>query len=389
MKKRVVAVLVCAAMGMALMAGCGSSDDTESAAEDTTEAEEEAEEEETTEEAASDIVYSEEYFVSSDFAAEDNATSITTRYFIDLLKERSGGSVEVEEYFNGTLAGSTAALEAIGTGQADFGTLGTLFNPSDVPLYQITMAVPFGTTDPRVAGEAMQEMVDTHPEFEEEFENAGLILLAAKGTENYNMISKDEVTSIDQLKGTVVAVGGVYAPSWFEAIGAATTAADSTQAYQSLKTNVYPATFIYNSVYDQYSLYEVCDYVLEMDGGARCPQAMAFNKATFESLDEDMQNLIYECALDAVDMYYDWLDGEIDAWTDSLIENGVTITEMSAEEKQAWGDAIMADANNSIQAWIDSANDLGYDGDGLMSDYLQILLNLGVEFPFDASIYIQ
>lgn len=328
--------------------------------------------------------------VSSEFSTEDNAISINTRFFIDELKARSNGSIEVEEYWAGTLAGAAAVFEAISTRQADFGTLPSFTAPSQLPLTQISMAVPFGAVTPRQAGEALNKLREMYAaEFEKEYSSQNLVCLYSKGTENYNLITKNHIDSIADLAGTKVAVGGVYAPSWFEAIGAVTTAADATAAYQNMKTNVYPATFIYDSTYVQYSLYEICDYVLDMNGGARCPQAYVMNKEAFDSLDEATQKLVMECAQAAAEKYYDWMDEQIEIWEQKLIDEGVEIVTLSAEEKQAWGDAIFAAETNSIQKWIDTANAAGYPGDQMMSDYLQILIDMGCDLPYDVSAFLK
>lgn len=326
--------------------------------------------------------------VASAFSTEDNAISINDRFFIDLIKERSGGSVEVEEYWAGTLAGATAAFEAMSTRQADMGTIATFFNPSELPLTQISMAVPFGAVTPRQAGEALNKLREMYPEeFDSEYAKQGLVCLYSKGTENYNLITKNHVESISDLAGTKVAVAGVYAPSWFEAIGAVTTAADATAAYQNLKTNVYPSTFIYGSSYVQYSLYEVCSYVLDMDGGARCPQAYVMNKEAFDSLNPATQELVRQCAQEAAEKYYDWMDEQITVWRQTLVDNGVTVITLSDAERRAWGDAIFSAPTNSIQKWIDAADAAGYNGGQIMSDYLKILSDLGCELPYDISAF--
>lgn len=332
--------------------------------------------------------YPEITLVSADFAPEDNAIAITTRFFIDELTKRSDGRITVEENFGGTLLGSMALYEGIATGQVDFGTISPLFNPSDLPLTQISCSVPFGTTDGKVVSDAMNQLMASREEFEAEYEKAGIVNLFNKGTESYTLMTKNRIDTIDGLRGEKVAVGGVYYPSCFEALGCVCTAADSSAAYQHLKTNVFSSFWAFDSSYVQYSLYEVCKYVLDMNGGARCTQALVFNRDKFQSMDEPTQQLILECADAAYDQYNEWLAAQMDSWRQDMLDNGVEYIVMSDAEKQAWADAIFAQETNSIQKWIDSAGASGYDGASIMAEYLTILQDAGVEFPYDISMFV-
>ena len=385
MINKMISICMCGLLACSVLAGCGNSSSKDNSGGNTSSAGNTS----AAEEAGGDYEYPEIEFVSADFAAEDNAISITTRFFIDELKERSGGKITVQENFGGTLAGSQALYECISTGQADFGTISPLFNPAQLPLAQISCAVPFGTTEGKVASDAMNELAAESDAFAQEAENSNLVTLYYKGTESYTLMTKDKIDSVSDLKGKKVAVGGVYYPSWFEAIGAVTTAADATSAYQNLKTNVYEAFWAFDSSYVQYSLYEVCDYVLDMSGGARCTQALVMNKDVYDSLDPQVQDLINECAQASYEKYNDWLAEQMDGWYQTMQDEGVEYVVLSDEEKAAWADSIFAQDTNSIDMWIETANAAGYDGAAIMSQYLTILQNSGTEFPYDVSAYIQ
>ena len=388
MKKKVVGILMTLALAGSLLAGCGSGGGSDQGGSAKADADTGSVSAGDTGDYNVDDIETVN-LISSDFTTDDNAVGISTRFFIDELKERSGGKITVTEYFGGTLASSTGSYEAYTTGQADIGTLATFFNPSELPLTQISMAVPFGASTPQEAGEAMEKLKEKHPEIEEEFEKNNLVCLYSKGTENYNLIMKNKVSGLDDLKGQKIAVGGVYSPSWFDAIGVVTTAADSTAAYQNLKTNVYSGTFVYDSVYAQYSLYEVCDCVLDMNGGARCPQSLVINKTKYDSFNDATKAVIQESAQAAAEDYYKWIAEQTESWRKTLTDNGMEIVTLSDEDKAAWGEAIFSKDSNSIQAWIDSADAAGYDGAAIMSDYLTILTDMGCDLPYDTSAFIK
>ena len=167
-------------------------------------------------------------------------------------------------------------------------------------------------------------------------------------------------------------MGGVYYIPWFQSIGAVPVNAAAADLYQTIKTGVASGSFVYDSIYCNYKLYEVEDYCLQVGLGARNNNVLCFNKDMWESLDEKTQQLFQECADEAMAEFQDWQQSEMDGWEQEMLDNGVTISTLSDEAKAEWAETA-----------------LGYDGAGIMSAYLQAGEELGYEWHFDTTPYIQ
>ena len=150
-------------------------------------------------------------------------------------------------------------------------------------------------------------------------------------------------------------MGGVYYIPWFQSIGAVPVNAAAADLYQTIKTGVASGSFVYDSIYCNYKLYEVEDYCLQVGLGARNNNVLCFNKDMWESLDEKTQQLFQECA---------------------------------DEAKAEWAETALG-YQDTLQTWIDEVTALGYDGAGIMSAYLQAGEELGYEWHFDTTPYIQ
>lgn len=186
---------------------------------------------------------------------------------IALVTERSGGAITFEVYYNAQLGKATDNLTTIGSGIADLGTVCTLYTPSNLPLSQITYCIPFAPSDPNLAAQLMYRVSQEHPEFYGEYEKNGVVCLAWKGNEPYKLYSKNSITSTSQLNGMKLTLGGVYYIPWFESIGAVPVSAPAADLYQTIKTGVATGSFVYDSIYCDYKLYEVEDYCLEVGLG--------------------------------------------------------------------------------------------------------------------------
>ena len=68
--------------------------------------------------------------------------------------------------------------------------------------------------------------------------------------------------------------------------------------------------------------------------------------------------------------------------------HGVTISTLSDEAKAEWAETALG-YQDTLQTWIDEVTALGYDGAGIMSAYLQAGEELGYEWHFDTTPYIQ
>ncbi len=321
-------------------------------------------------------------------ASETNSISITSRLFIDKVTEYTDGAVTFDEYFNAQLGAGTDQLTTIGSGIADCGDIVTLYFTSDLLLSQITYCMPFSPSDPKTAADIMNDFVELYPEVLEETESNGVYTLFYKGIESYDIFGTVEINSIYDLDGNRFCVGGIYYSPWFQALGAVPMSSTIATMYQDYKNNVNDSGLQYASSWVEYSLYEVAPYWCQINMGSRACHIFGFNLDTWNSLDEEMQELFQLIADEVYIEYHEWLSSNISEWADYLTnETDMIITTISDEEKEEWVQLIF-DYQDTIQMWIDDADAAGYDGAQMISDFLQIAESYGHEWPFDSSRYL-
>lgn len=318
----------------------------------------------------------------------DKAKAHDIEIFTDLVTERSGGAITFEVYYNAQLGKATDNLSTIGSGIADLGTVCTLYTPSNLPLSQITYCIPFAPSDPTLAAQLMYEVSKAHPEFYEEYEKNNVVNLGWKGNEPYKLYSKNQLTSTSQLNGMKLTLGGVYYIPWFEAVGGVPVNAPAADLYQTIKTGVATGSFVYDSIYCDYKLYEVEDFCLEVGLGARNNDTICFNKTVWDGLDDATKALLQECADEAMAQFQTWQDEQMAGWSQEMADNGVTTSPLSDQEKADWAETAL-DYKDTLQMWIDEVTALGYDGAGIMSTYLKAGESLGYQWAFDTAPYIQ
>ena len=332
--------------------------------------------------------YPKREFIVAAIDSHDKTSAHEIEIFTNLVTERSGGAITFKVFYDNLLGKATDNLNTLSSGIADLGTVCTLYTPSNLPLSQITYCVPFAPDDPVLAAKLMYKVSEAYPEFYEEYEKNNVVCLGWKGNEPYKLYSKGPIEELAQLKGKKTTLGGVYYIPWFQSIGAVPVNAAAADLYQTIKTGVASGSFVYDSIYCNYKLYEVEDYCLEVGLGARNNNVLCFNKDMWESLDEKTRQLFQECADEAMAEFQDWQQSEMDGWEQEMLDNGVTISTLSDEAKAEWAETALG-YQDTLQTWIDEVTALGYDGAGIMSAYLQAGEELGYEWHFDTTPYIQ
>lgn len=335
-----------------------------------------------------EIAYPERTLTVAALDSADTAKAHDIQIFTDLVTERSGGAITFNVQYDALLGKATDNLSTIGTGIADLGTVCTLYTPSQLPLSQITYCVPFAPSDPTLAAQLMYKVSEAHPEFYAEYENNAVVNLGWKGNEPYKMYSKNQITSVSQLNGIKMTLGGVYYIPWFESVGAVPVNAPAADLYQTIKTGVATASFVYDSIYCNYKLYEVENFCLEVGLGARNCDTICINKSLWDSFDDNTKVLFQSCADEAMAEFQKWQDDQMSAWVSEMESNQVTISPLSDQEKSNWAETAL-DYKDTLQMWIDEVTGLGYDGAAIMSTYLKAGQDLGYTWAFDTAPYIQ
>ena len=319
-------------------------------------------------------------------SAEDTGKSYDCRLFIDKVTQASGGNITFTEYFNAALAKPTQNLDAIGSGIADCGTVVNLYTPSQLPLSQISYPMPFGPTDGQMISDIMTQLSEKHPEFYQEYEKNNVHVLAYKGNESYKIYSSTPITSIAELHGRKIGMGGVYYIPWFQAAGAVPVNMPGGDAYQAVKTGVIEGEFVYDSFAYEYKWYEVMGYIYDVQMGTRNNDVLCINLDVWNSLDAETQALLETCAEEAYQEFHEWESAKCAEWNQLLKDNGMTETVITEEEKADWAEQALSQTD-TIQQWIDDVTALGYDGAQFMRDYFSIAESLGWEWVFDTSKY--
>lgn len=306
MKKKLTAVLTAAVLAFSL-AGCGA------------------------EEAAAPVSesgYPEYHWNASMTVSESTINYKMVERFAQLLNERSGGSITVDIYPGGQLGNTTEFTEAVIGGSIDFGTGMTTDLVDFVPALGI-FDIPnlFDTVDQMrtVLGGEMTGVLN-------EYCNKGGIQMLGYSDAGFRQLTTNKaVHSVEDLAGQRIRVmTNKYHIAYWNALGASATPMQFTEVFMGIQQGTIDGEENpYMNIVGN-NIQEVQDYVVETN---HLGHIITFymNRDLYQSLPENVRELVGECAADSIDYANSIADESIAADKKTCEDAGCEIITLDEE----------------------------------------------------------
>lgn len=305
---------------------------------------------------------------------------IAQQAFVDEIAKETNGKVTIEPYFSGSLLAGDEDLSGLETGVADMGALFASYHPQELPVtnWFAQMQSPRADTAPHglvQAGAALHKFVNNSDALVKEYEEHNLVLLgASSGASNVNLLCKDPITSLDDVKGTRVRVAGPVYADEMKALGFTPVSLTTPEIYEALERGVVDCELNDPTSMVALGWWEVAKAFHAIPGSGQANAMMVVNRDTWESLPDDvhkimrsaMQNYngrILEAGLDG---YKNFAEGA-DAQGLTFVDPQTLAEPLEAYQETYMGKGLIDDAPPSIddpekfiQDWR-SALDWGMD----------------------------
>ncbi len=282
--------------------------------------------------------------------------------------------IEWNEAYGGTLYNFENTIEAIEQGIADFGWVGTLWEPAKMPLQNIMFATPFVTDDPNIAVKVMDEMMEKSPHFQKEWETQNAVYFSATTSDSYQLFTKFPVNTQADLKGKkFLAAGAVGA--WMEGLGATAVNAAIPNFYNMVQTGVGDGVVLIPSGAVPIKLHEVAPYVTYVNMGAVTFGAFAANKQRWESLPQEVRDTILPIAREYAAENIRIVQEREKAGLELMKKEGAKVSTLPEDERRRWAQALP----NLARTWAEAAEKRGQPGKQIMKEYMSAMRAAGAK----------
>lgn len=364
--KKLIALLLCAAMCTALLASCGNSSNsstntnTSNSGTSNTDASNSG-----TSSADDGKVY--QFTVVN----HDSINSLCEKWvetILGAIEEESGGRVTFTYYPGGSMYSATETIDAVAEGAADIcwftnGSYGGIFPISDfVNVYGSVNSASMGSAVLNIALEEIPEMAD-------EYSRWHVLVLHSPSTAPLSTVGT-KIETVADLAGLSIRAAGTMPTAYLNAIGCNAISMPTSDVYDAVSKHTLDGFANDWHNIDCFNLYEPIDYCMDVSLNATAG-GLLMNQDRWNELPEDLQAIFnkYGGAFGADMAGYYWDSCRF--WVgDEMLENGVEIYEPSEEVSNFMNsDEILSQVQ---QTYIDYLNSYGLDGQAIFDKMTEI-----------------
>ena len=298
---------------------------------------------------------------------------------VDAALDGTDYDIAWTESYAGTLAEVGGELEALEAGLAEVGVVPTLFEGSNLPLQNVSYIAPFGSDDPMLILDVINDLHATVPGVVESWHTYDVEYLGGGfALDNYMLMTNFPVESLADLEGHRIGAPGP-AVNWLQGTGAVGVSGNLTTYYNDISTGVFDGTIVFATAAAPASLHEVAPYVTLVGFGAMYAGSVVANKTWFDSQPEIVQQAMRDAAVAYTEAYQEELVARVDGAMQAMIEGGAQVSELPAAERAAWAQALP----NVPREWADGLDDRGMPGSAVLGGFMQALRDAGAAPPRD------
>lgn len=300
-----------------------------------------------------------------------------SKFFIPKVDEKlaKAGKYKIDwkEAYGGTIVKPKGVLEGIKLGLGDIGIVTTIFHNSKLPSQAISAVTPFIAADARIVAKAVDEIAKEFPQMGKELDKQNQVYLATGVVlDTYQIFSKTQISSINDLKGAKVAGAG-YNMRYVEGLGAVGVRGGLTNFYTMLQTGVVGQAMLWPEAAKTFKIAEVAPYMLKADLGAVNSKTVTVNKDVWKKLPAEVKKALQDTALEYRDHVAGLAMTRAKASLEKFTKGGGKVVVISPEERKAWA----ASMPNIAVKWATDLDKKGAPGSAMLKAYIAKLKAAG------------
>lgn len=265
-------------------------------------------------------------------------TTLGAQYFASLVKERTGGRIEIEVMVNSEMGDELDVIEQLRFGGVDF-TRASIASLADAIPKLNVLQMPYLYRDSDHKWRVLDSEIGD--EFMDAFDGSSYVALSwyDAGTRSF-YFRRGPVDSLEDMKGMKIRVlDSLLMEDTVRALGAIPVVIPYKDVYSALQTGTVDGAENNLPSYDSMNHRESAPY-LTLDNHSQIPEVQLISRSTWDSLSETDRQILRQCARES--SVYErrvWAERE-EAVSKDLTDKGVTITELSPEELARFRQAV-------------------------------------------------
>ena len=285
MKKKLISVLICAAMTAALAAGCGSTEpagtpDGSGDAANTP--------------AKPDKVYT---ITVTQHDPEASSTGEFLNNWAAEIEEKSGGAIDVQVHHGGTIAGPKDSIDAVLNGTVDVAWGNQAFYTGQFPVTSVFTIPGLDIERATQGSEAFWNFYNNYDYLDAEYSQYHVLFLHVNCSSPI-ATTNTKIETVEDMKGMKLRGNSGPPADFVTALGASAEACAIGDLYSNLDKGVYDGCITDWHAIESFKLYETVEYILDVNVGCST-YFLLMNQDSYAKLPADLQKIVDEVSADA------------------------------------------------------------------------------------------
>lgn len=326
-------------------------------------------------------------FILAKGALEGTPHAAVEQAYLDAVEEASDGRIEFRRTSFQALCNLDEIVDCIRDGRAHIGTTVTDYTPYMLPSLSV-VSISFLNTDIQATTAALY---DVHQEYEPAkalLEDNNLHYVTTWPVGAMFLGSDKELTNMDDLKGLRARAAGPITQHTLESVGVNVNAITAAETYESLQRGVIDSVASALDFGVNYKITEQLPYWTDPGLGQYTAYGMWWNKAAYDSLPDDLQEVVDEVTEEfnygkTVENYNEQMEDVCQGMLDSPdVKNFTTWDESATKE---WKDKV---SGGTEDLWLNLVEGYGFEeGEEYLARYKEAYAeNVSEDNPQDAAL---
>ncbi len=240
--------------------------------------------------------------------AAGDPQAITTQWFADEFKKRTGGKYDIKIFWGGSVAKIKEVPDALQAGLGDIGDVVTPYFPEKLLINNVVgyfMPQPHSEIE---LGAKLIEWAGEHKQFDDEMKRYNMKVIGWRPLEKYGLICTKPIRTLAEFKGKRIRSYGFAVPQLVKALGATPVSMTTPEAYEALQRGILDCSPIGVTLARGWRYDEVAKYFIDIKLGASWGHLIAMNRKSYEKLDPQTRAILEGLGREYVVEYCNVLD---------------------------------------------------------------------------------
>lgn len=267
---------------------------------------------------------------------ENTVTSEADRWWAAELDKRTGGALKVKIFYAGTLAKANENLQLIRSGGVELANMSASYFGADLPLHTAPNSIPMAMSKVPQATELITRLMAEVPELDAEAKRNGVKALFFHHLNPYQLVCKEPVASLADLKGKKIRTWGSDMPRMVQAAGAVPVTLGLAELYEGLSRGTVDCIPFSVDLMVSYKIHEVAKHVHDVTLWLGPTSGVWMARPVWDKLSPEHQAIILEVSVEAARKDRDLTVAAAGEAVETLKANGVTFHTFPEADKKAW-----------------------------------------------------